>query len=319
MKTRTSKNKKLIEDLFQQIETELGYHIIDKQFGNCYFIIESKEPDTICHFHIKELPGYLFGIWNICRYDTIKYELENNLTLWSDNLHINSKSELIFFTQYEKEIDKFKPSRSGMVTGLRRITYEEDNKLITEWDIDELELVLSYMKKHKYKAYVNIYNENKFVYKEYNSFRCFRTYYRHKFDRVIKTIKDKLQLNKDKRIAKYIVNKIKNSCYYYIMDYGPNCYPRIHLCTKQKENISEEEYNEYIDIIQKYEYKYTKLSIYWLDNGYIKNIKTRKDKQEFNNLKQRFDQIKFTLKEQNEIEDVNDRIILIDTNVNQII
>ena len=141
-----SRNRKLIESLFKQIEKELGYHIVDKQFGNCYFIVESKEPDTICHFHIKELPGYLFGIWNICRYDTIQYEIENNLSLWSDNLHISSKSELIFFTQYEKEVDKFKPSRSGMVTGLRRITYEEDDKLITEWDIDELEVVLNYMK-----------------------------------------------------------------------------------------------------------------------------------------------------------------------------
>ena len=37
-----SRNRKLIESLFKQIEKELGYHIVDKQFGNCYFIVESK-------------------------------------------------------------------------------------------------------------------------------------------------------------------------------------------------------------------------------------------------------------------------------------
>ena len=211
-----SRNRKLIESLFKQIEKELGYHIVDKQFGNCYFIVESKEPDTICHFHIKELPGYLFGIWNICRYDTIQYEIENNLSLWSDNLHISSKSELIFFTQYEKEIDKFKPSRSGMVTGLRRITYKEDNKLITEWDIDELEVVLNYMKKHKYKSYVNIYNENKFVYRELSGITCFKIYYKDKWNRFITNIKDTLKLKIQIYKSKKLIKKLKD-VYYYIL------------------------------------------------------------------------------------------------------
>ena len=313
MKTRTSKNKKLIEDLFQQIETELGYHIIDKQFGNCYFIIESKEPDTICHFHIKELPGYLFGIWNICRYDTIKYELENNLTLWSDNLHINSKSELIFFTQYEKEMDKFKPSRSGMVTGLRRITYTEDNKSITEWDIDELEVVLRYMKKHKYKAYVNIYNENKFVYKEYSSFKCFRSYYRHKWNRFTTNIKNNLKLKIQIYKSKKLVRRLED-VYYYILDYGENCYPRIHIIVRRKPDIDIDTFIDNINMLQKFDYDNIDISVFWMDMD-ISEKMNKKERIEDKDLLKRFNDIQNNLIEEANDPQNDEPRVLIETNV----
>lgn len=313
MKTRTLKNKKLIEDLFQQIETELGYHIIDKQFGNCYFIIESKEPDTICHFHIKELPGYLFGIWNICRYDTIKYELENNLTLWSDNLHINSKSELIFFTQYEKEMDKFKPSRSGMVTGLRRITYKEDDKLITEWDIDELEVVLNYMKKHKYKAYVNIYNENKFVYKEYSSFKCFRIYYRHKWDRFTTNIKNNLKLKIQIYKSKKLVRRLED-VYYYILDYGENCYPRIHIIVRRKPDIDIDTFIDNINMLQKFDYDNIDISVFWMDMDISEKL-NKKERIEDKDLLKRFNDIQNNLIEESNDPQNDEPRVLIETNV----
>lgn len=308
-----SKNRKLIEELFFQIENNLEYHIVDKEFGNCYFIIESKEPDTICHFHIKELPGYLFGIWNICRYDTIQYEIENNLSLWSDNLHISSKSELIFFTQYEKEIDKFKPSRSGMVTGLRRITYKEDDKLITEWDIDELEVVLNYMKKHKYKAYVNIYNENKFVYKEYSSFKCFRIYYRHKWNRFTTNIKNNLKLKIQIYKSKKLVRKLKD-VYYYILDYGENCYPRIHIIVRRKPNIDIDTFIDNINILQKFDYDNTDISVFWMDMD-ISEKMNKKERIEDKDLLKRFNEIQNNLIEEANDPQNDEPRVLIETNV----
>ena len=308
-----SRNRKLIESLFKQIEKELGYHIVDKQFGNCYFIVESKEPDTICHFHIKELPGYLFGIWNICRYDTIQYEVENNLSLWSDNLHISSKSELIFFTQYEKEIDKFKPSRSGMVTGLRRITYEEDDKLITEWDIDELEAVLNYMKKHKYKAYVNIYNENKFVYKEYSSFKCFKIYYRDKWGRFTTNIKNNLKLKIQIYKSKKLVRRLKD-VYYYILDYGENCYPRIHIIVRRKPDIDIDTFIDNINILQKFDYDNTDISIFWMDKDISERL-NKKERQEDKDLLKRFNDIQSNLIEEADDPENDEPRILIETNV----
>lgn len=308
-----SKNRKLIEELFFQIENNLEYHIIDKQFGNCYFIIESKEPDTICHFHIKELPGYLFGIWNICRYDTIPNLLKHNSSLWSDNLHINSKSELIFFTQYEKEIDKFKPSRSGMVTGLRRITYEEDNKLITEWDIDELELVLSYMKKHKYKAYVNIYNENKFVYKEYSSFKCFRSYYKHKWNRFTTNVKNNLKLKIQIYKSKKLVRRLED-VYYYILDYGENCYPRIHIIVRRKPDIDIDTFIDNINMLQKFDYDNTDISVFWMDMD-ISEKMNKKERIEDKDLLKRFNDIQNNLIEEANDPQNDEPRVLIETNV----
>lgn len=308
-----SRNRKLIENLFKQIEKELGYHIVDKQFGNCYFIVESKEPDTICHFHIKELPGYLFGIWNICRYDTIQYEIENNLSLWSDNLHISSKSELIFFTQYEKEIDKFKPSRSGMVTGLRRITYKEDNKLITEWDIDELEVVLKYMKKHKYKSYVNIYNENKFVYRELSGITCFKIYYRDKWNRFITNIKDTLKLKIQIYKSKKLIKKLKD-VYYYILDYGENCYPRIHIIVRRKPNIDIDTFIDNINTLQKFDYDNTDISVFWMDKDISERL-NKKERQEDKDLLKRFNDIQSNLIEEANDPENDEPRILIKTNV----
>lgn len=308
-----SRNRKLIESLFKQIEKDLGYHIVDEQYGNCYFIIESKEPDTICHFHIKELPGYLFGIWNICRYDTIQYEIENNLSLWSDNLHISSKSELIFFTQYEKEIDKFKPSRSGMVTGLRRITYEEDNKLITEWDIDELEVVLKYMKKHKYKSYVNIYNENKFVYRELSGITCFKIYYRDKWNRFITNIKDTLKLKIQIYKSKKLIKKLKD-VYYYILDYGENCYPRIHIIVRRKPNIDIDTFIDNINTLQKFDYDNTDISVFWMDKDISERL-NKKERQEDKDLLKRFNDIQSNLIEEANDPENDEPRILIETNV----
>ena len=308
-----SRNRKLIESLFKQIEKELGYHIVDKQFGNCYFIVESKEPDTICHFHIKELPGYLFGIWNICRYDTIQYEIENNLSLWSDNLHISSKSELIFFTQYEKEIDKFKPSRSGMVTGLRRITYKEDNKLITEWDIDELEVVLKYMKKHKYKSYVNIYNENKFVYRELSGITCFKIYYRDKWNRFITNIKDTLKLKIQIYKSKKLIKKLKD-VYYYILDYGENYYPRIHIIVRRKPNINIDTFIDNINTLQKFDYDNTDISVFWMDKDISERL-NKKERQEDKDLLKRFNDIQSNLIEEANDPENDEPRILIETNV----
>lgn len=313
MKTKMSKNRKLIENLFKQIEEELGYHIIDEQYGNCYFIIESKEPDTICHFHIKELPGYLFGIWNICRYDTIQYEIENNLSLWSDNLHISSKSELIFFTQYEKEIDKFKPSRSGMVTGLRRITYKEDNKLITEWDIDELEIVLKYMKKHKYKAYANIYNENKFIYRELNEVNCFKLYYKHKWNRFITNIRDNLKLKIQIHKSKKLIKKLKD-VYYYILDYGENCYPRIHIIVRRKPNIDIDTFIDNINILQKFDYDNTDISVFWMDMDISERL-NKKERIEDKDLLKRFNDIQNNLIEEANDPQNDEPRVLIETNV----
>ena len=47
-------NKELVESAFKSIENE-GFHITDVVFGNSYFLFGG-ENDSICHFHIREIP-----------------------------------------------------------------------------------------------------------------------------------------------------------------------------------------------------------------------------------------------------------------------
>ena len=86
-------NKELIQSALKSIE-DIGFHVTDVNTGNTYFIF-SGEDDSICHFHIKEIPGFLFAFWLTGRFDKLEERME-----WCNSLDIDTKSELIFFTQY---------------------------------------------------------------------------------------------------------------------------------------------------------------------------------------------------------------------------
>lgn len=58
-KLKKLSNKELMESAFTQIEKDLGFHIKDKEYGNTYFIFEGND-DSICQFHIKEIPRISF-------------------------------------------------------------------------------------------------------------------------------------------------------------------------------------------------------------------------------------------------------------------
>lgn len=60
-KLKKLSNKELMESAFTQIEKDLGFHIKDKEYGNTYFIFEGND-DSVCHFHIKEIPRISFCI-----------------------------------------------------------------------------------------------------------------------------------------------------------------------------------------------------------------------------------------------------------------
>lgn len=73
------------------------FHVEDVEYLDGYFIFASGT-NSVVHFHIKECPGWKFGIW------------------WSvdgDSKEIE-KVNYSFFTQYELFIDKFKPTASCM-------------------------------------------------------------------------------------------------------------------------------------------------------------------------------------------------------------
>ena len=60
LKLSKMNNKEKMLSALKSIE-DLGYHIADYELGKYYFIFDG-EKDSICHFHIKEIPRFSFCI-----------------------------------------------------------------------------------------------------------------------------------------------------------------------------------------------------------------------------------------------------------------
>lgn len=101
--------KQATDIVFNALKKELKDHrklditIEDVDYLDGYFIF-GMGTNSVVHFHIKETPGWKYGIWwsPVERKDSTK----ENPTYETDRLHCD------IFTQYEEEIDKFKPSAS---------------------------------------------------------------------------------------------------------------------------------------------------------------------------------------------------------------
>lgn len=244
LKPKKLTNKELIENLFRAIETD-GYHITDKIYGNCYFLFED-EDDSICHFHIKEIPGFLFAVWNTCRFDNIRTQIRKNGigNTWADSLQISPKSELVFFTQYERDIDKFKPSQSGFVTGLYREVWEESETadsdkliMVEEWNKYDLDDILKFMKKHPIKAYVYCGLTINNIYQELSGLTCLKIYIEDYINHIKYKLEKYLKLKYQIFVSKHLVKKLGND-YYSFIALRDECWtPRLEVILRRKENI----------------------------------------------------------------------------------
>ena len=77
---------------------KLNITITDVEYFDGYYLF-GMGTNSVVHFHIKETPGWKYGIWwsPVARQDFT----EENPTYENDRLRCN------LFTQYEEEIDKF--------------------------------------------------------------------------------------------------------------------------------------------------------------------------------------------------------------------
>ena len=86
-------------------ECTFGVTVEDIEYLDGYFIF-GKGTNSVVHFHIKETPGWKYGIW----WEPVrKSECEN------DEAYNEYRTDCLrckIFAQYEEEIDKFRPSAS---------------------------------------------------------------------------------------------------------------------------------------------------------------------------------------------------------------
>lgn len=123
------------------------------------------------------------------------------------------------------------------------------------------------------------------------------------------TLKLKIQIYKSKKLIK----KLKD-VYYYILDYGENCYPRIHIIVRRKPNIDIDTFIDNINTLQKFDYDNTDISVFWMDKDISERL-NKKERQKDKDLLKRFNDIQSNLIEEADDPENDEPRILIKTNV----
>ena len=142
----TTKQRNWTKKIFFGTLEANGFHPIDVEFGNGYFIFEHGK-DMVVHFHIKELKGWKFGIW------------------WNTD----GEKEFDFFTQYERDIDKFKPSAS---------TLKIEDCELDDWNMKFVMQVCRFIKKHPYRAWAIDQTWKNDIWEWDDLKGCFRVYWK---------------------------------------------------------------------------------------------------------------------------------------------
>ena len=256
--------KELIDLALDQIEKETKFHIIKKEYN------DSSEYSyyRTCDFYIKEIPGFRFAIWNINRPENQIELFDKERIKWLDSLELSYNTELIFFCQYERDLDKFKPSRSGFVTGIFRQEYisepNPEEEEVEYFHIYDTVNVLNYMKKHYIKSVELAGAQIRYIWEFDRSFiKCLISFidgwiYEWKY-----RWKERCKLNKAIRGSKKYMRKL-TQFNYIIEDHGSCCYPRIEVILRRKDKIDIDKYEKEWDIIDKFDSKYSNiLSCNW--------------------------------------------------------
>lgn len=105
-------------------------HIVDKAYKDGYYLFASGT-NSVVHFHIRECPGWLFGIW------------------WSIDDKEGDEPKRVnlqFFAQYESLIDKFKPSASVISVECKMSIYPKEDSNINLSEIRDCYTLILYIK-----------------------------------------------------------------------------------------------------------------------------------------------------------------------------
>lgn len=87
-------NKEIVKKVLSKVEDAESIELVDRKFCDGYYIFEFGD-DSVCHFRVKGLKCWLFGVW--CN------ETENP-----------DEYKISLFGEHENYIDKFKPTRTDI-------------------------------------------------------------------------------------------------------------------------------------------------------------------------------------------------------------
>lgn len=240
---------------------KLDITIEDVEYFDGYFIF-GMGTNSVVHFHIKETPGWKYGIWWSPVEKGDSEDPEHPTTYETDRLRCN------IFTQYEEEIDKFKPAAS-MVTDKFNV-YLDNTSTNFAWDFAR---DIKFIHDEPYLAFYRDMRYSDFN-KEYVSRAKAKSYFERHFKQK-KLIEETKALN-DRKLLKTIYTILKEdidegNCF--IHDRGDNWSPRYEIIMKNTYGV-DDGYYELFDMLE--EADATKAQKLW--DGTIKECEKRAKK-----------------------------------------
>ena len=193
------------------------FHVKDLEYADGYFIFGFGTNSCIS-FHCEEAPGWLFGIW----WSPLKANdwTEENESYRKDAIRCE------FFVQYEKEIDKFKPTASTYVYDFE---YQLGDFAANWWSFVKVTEIIKWLIKEPMLAW---YRE--IHYTDYNVEHVTREEAAEAFRKNQEWHETKERLTKENNqkmidTVKYIFKPFFDEGKAFIQDMGENCSPRYEL------------------------------------------------------------------------------------------
>ena len=143
-------NKELVDRVFNHISENSKFKPYNIEYGDTYFIFtgEPNEPNSVLHFRIKGVnKHWKFGMWVHSEY--------------IDDDNFADEPVIQFFAQWDKNIDKFTPSRSDICV---TITAKQFNtETCNEWLFSDIVDTLTIIKRHPILSYCGVYGNKSII------------------------------------------------------------------------------------------------------------------------------------------------------------
>lgn len=215
--------------VFDALRAECGFDITitDVEYLDGYFIF-GRGTNSVVHFHIKETPGWKYGIWwePVSKSEDVSDEAHEEYH--TDRLHCD------IFAQYEEEIDKFKPSAS--------MVCEEFGLYFASPTANRLWAFASDIKFIHDEPYLAFYREMHYTdfNREYVSRAKAKAYFEKHFKQ--KRLEEETKALNDKEMLKTVYEMLnedidEGTCF--VQDRGDRCSPRYEIIVKNTFGIED--------------------------------------------------------------------------------
>lgn len=203
---------------FLELYHDFNITIEDVEYLDGYFIFGTGT-NSVVHFHIKETPSWKYGIW---------WEpVETKESTEENPMYETNRLRCRIFTQYEEEIDKFKPSASVFVEECDFFLGDTPN-----YDIWDFAKDIKFIHDEPYLAFYREVHYTNFNHKHITRAKA-KSFY-EKYFKQKKAAEACVQQN-DREMLYTIYTILKEdidegNCF--IADRGDNWYPRYELIAK---------------------------------------------------------------------------------------